>query len=258
MANDYNSKRFYWIKLRENFMTSDAVDFLMGQKEGANYVVLYQMLCLKTANTGGELSRTIGEMIIPYDVDKITRDVKWFSKDTVIVALELYKKLGLIFKNENGNLVISNYDKMVGSETQSAIYKQDKKQLENFQPNSNRYKDTKILDNKSIDIDIDNNISMNKKEDLFELFWKEYPKKIAKGNTEKWFSKNKPNKELVDKMILQIERFKDTKDWKKENGQFIPYPTSWLNAKMWEDEFETETEKEEKLDKEIMEGTYGN
>lgn len=40
-------KRYFWIKLREAFMTSDTVDFLMSQKDGANYVVLYQMLCLK-------------------------------------------------------------------------------------------------------------------------------------------------------------------------------------------------------------------
>lgn len=151
MANDYNNKKYYWIKLRDTFMTSDAVDFLMAQKDGANYVVLYQMLCLKTINTGGELSRTIGEIIIPYDIDKIVRDVKWFSKDTVIVALDLYKKLHLIFKNENDILTIANYEKMVGSETQSAIYKQEKKELENFQLNSNRYKDIKILDIKNKD-----------------------------------------------------------------------------------------------------------
>lgn len=159
MANDYNNKKYYWIKLRDTFMTSDAVDFLMAQKDGANYVVLYQMLCLKTVNTGGELSRTIGEIIIPYDIDKIVRDVKWFSKDTVIVALDLYKKLHLIFKNENDILTIANYEKMVGSETQNAIYKQEKKQLENFQLNSNRYKDIKILDIKNKDIIINDIIN---------------------------------------------------------------------------------------------------
>ena len=37
----------------------------MGQKNGANYVVLYQMLCLMTINTNGRLSRQIGEVIIP-------------------------------------------------------------------------------------------------------------------------------------------------------------------------------------------------
>ena len=91
----------------------------------------------------------------------------------------------------------------------------------------------------------------------FSKFWKAYPKKRDKGNAEKWFEKHKPSEELVNLMLKQIERFKDTEEWKKQDGQFIPYPTTWLNAKMWEDEFETDTEKEERIDKEIMEGTYG-
>ena len=47
-------KRYYWIKLKDSFMSSDMIDYLMGQPDGANYVVLYQMLCLKTINTGGD------------------------------------------------------------------------------------------------------------------------------------------------------------------------------------------------------------
>ena len=58
-------------------------------------------------------------------------------------------------------------------------------------------------------------------------------------------------------MIKQVERLKDTEQWKKQNGQFIPYPSTWLNAKGWEDEFETDTEREERIDKEILEGIYG-
>lgn len=121
MSNDYNNKRYYWIKLKDTFFTSDTVDFLMSQKDGANYVVLYQMLCLKTANTNGELSRQIGEIIIPFDIEKIQRDCKYFTIDTIRVALELYKKLGLIYEQENGILQISNFDNLVGSETQGAV-----------------------------------------------------------------------------------------------------------------------------------------
>ena len=67
-------KRFYWMKLKESFMTSDTIDYFMSQPDGANYVVLYQMLCLKTINTGGRFCRQIGEVVIPYDVEKIDRD----------------------------------------------------------------------------------------------------------------------------------------------------------------------------------------
>lgn len=113
-------KRFYWIKLKDTFMTSDAVDFLMGQKNGAEYVVLYQMLCLRTINTDGVLARQIGEIIIPYDAQKIQRDCKYFSLDTVIVALELYKKLGLVYEQQDGHLKITNFENLIGSETASA------------------------------------------------------------------------------------------------------------------------------------------
>ena len=83
-------KVYYWLRLKKNFMTSDTVDFLMSQPEGANYVVLYQMLHLMSINTEGRLSRTIGDVIIPYDVKKIQRDTKWFTADTINVALSLF------------------------------------------------------------------------------------------------------------------------------------------------------------------------
>ena len=114
-------KRFFWIKLKTDFFHEDSpIDFLLSQPNGSEYVVLYIKLCLMTANGGGKLQKQIGEMIIPYDVDKITRDMKYFSRDTVIVALEMYKKLGLIYQDTDGILTIANHDKLVGSETAAA------------------------------------------------------------------------------------------------------------------------------------------
>lgn len=126
---EYNKQRFYWIKLTDRFMTSDTVDFLMEQKDGANYVVIYQMLCLKTVNNDGCLSRSIGEMIIPYDEEKIQRDLKWFSIDTIRVAMNLYKRLGLIYEQEDGVLRITDFDNLVGSQTVSAFKKQEQLKL---------------------------------------------------------------------------------------------------------------------------------
>lgn len=100
---------------------------------------------------------------------------------------------------------------------------------------------------------INNNIirkNYNKKEiendyleNKFNTFWKEYPKKVSKENARKWFIKNKPSDELFNKMIKSLKRFKELDDWKKQNGKYIPYPSTWLNQKRWEDEFETDEEK---------------
>ena len=110
-------KHYYWIKLRESFMNSEIMDFLMSQKNGADYVILYQMLCLKTVNTGGRLAITVGEYLVPYDVEKIQRDCKWFPAGIIRAALDLYKGLGLIYEDTDGILVISELENMVGSET---------------------------------------------------------------------------------------------------------------------------------------------
>ena len=128
-------KVYYWIKLKDSFMTSDKVDFLMSQKDGANYIVLYQMLCLKCMNTGGLMARKIGEMLIPFDVDKVVRDCKYFSKDTVIVALELYKQLGMIYVQEDGMLCIADFDNMVGSETDYARKMREYREAKRLQCN---------------------------------------------------------------------------------------------------------------------------
>jgi len=81
---------------------------------------------------------------------------------------------------------------------------------------------------------------------LFGKFWSGYPKKRNKGEAEKAFKKVSPDEQLVDRMLTAIERAKKSAEWLKENGQFIPYPATWLNAKGWEDEFEVKTFSERK------------
>lgn len=70
----------------------------------------------------------------------------------------------------------------------------------------------------------------------FELFWKAYPKKRNKGQAEKAFKKAAPDEQLMAAILTAIERAKKSAQWLKEDGQFIPYPATWLNAKGWEDE----------------------
>lgn len=159
-----NDKKYYWIKLKTDFFNQDTIDFLLSQNNGCEYVVLYQMLCLKTANNNGILATNVGEMIVPYDVSKIARDTKYFSEDTIRVALELYKQLGLIYEGDNKLLKIFEIERMVGTEsaTREAIKKREqrlKKKIEQgTQEGTNCLTEIEYRD-KSIDIDIDNKLN---------------------------------------------------------------------------------------------------
>ena len=69
--------------------------------------------------------------------------------------MELYKKLGLIYEQENGIKQIANFDNLIGSESQSAFYKRQQNKLEKFQQNSNKIK---ILDTRDKIEDKDSNL----------------------------------------------------------------------------------------------------
>lgn len=73
----------------------------------------------------------------------------------------------------------------------------------------------------------------------FDDFWKAYPKKQGKGAAEKAFMKIAPTKELLKAMLKVISEWKLSKQWTKDNGQYIPNPATWLNQKRWEDEIST-------------------
>lgn len=74
-------------------------------------------------------------------------------------------------------------------------------------------------------------------DDNFTLFWKSYPNKKNKGYAEKVFKKISPDDELLSKILSKLAEAKKSAEWTKNAGQFIPHPSTWLNAKGWENEY---------------------
>lgn len=73
----------------------------------------------------------------------------------------------------------------------------------------------------------------------FEIFWRAYPKKRNKGQAERAWATLNADDVLVGFMLRKIEHAKQSAEWIKDRGKFIPYPATWLNAKGWEDEYDT-------------------
>lgn len=70
----------------------------------------------------------------------------------------------------------------------------------------------------------------------FDEWYAHYPKKVGKAQALKAFKKLKPSDELVATMIDAVKAQCKSDNWRKDNGQFIPHPSTWLNGKRWEDE----------------------
>ena len=70
-------------------------------------------------------------------------------------------------------------------------------------------------------------------EDAFAAFWSAYPKKRGKLDAKRAWKARKPP---LQKVLNTLAGLSASHEWRKDNGQFIPYPASWLNAGGWDDE----------------------
>ena len=73
----------------------------------------------------------------------------------------------------------------------------------------------------------------------FLKFWEQYPKKTGKGEAFKSYKKILEPKPTLKQILDSLELHKKTEQWKDK--QFIPNPSTWINQRRWEDEFETDT-----------------
>jgi hypothetical protein len=73
--------------------------------------------------------------------------------------------------------------------------------------------------------------------DRFDIFWKQYPRKVAKPNALKAWLKIKPDDVVLKKMLDAINH----QQLPSKEIQFVPHPASWLNANRWEDEITAPT-----------------
>lgn len=87
----------------------------------------------------------------------------------------------------------------------------------------------------------------------FDKFWQAYPKKVSKKQAQKSWKKINPSLELFEKILKALEMVKQTEQWKKDNGKYVPYPATWLNQERWTDEINMmqDTIKEEQKTKPV-------
>ncbi len=73
-------------------------------------------------------------------------------------------------------------------------------------------------------------------DEAFAEFWQAYPKKRSKSDAERAWRKLAPSPFLCRQIQDAIAAQRNTLDWQKDDGRFVPFPATWLNGRRWEDE----------------------
>jgi len=76
----------------------------------------------------------------------------------------------------------------------------------------------------------------NAKLNDFDLFWEIYPRKKHKGDALKAWVQTESKRPSIEEILAAIQRQERGFDWTKDDGQYIPYPASWLRKWGWADE----------------------
>ena len=258
----YNNTKFYWLQLKEDFFEDDAIQWLEEQEpNGRDYAYFYLKLCLKSLKSNGVLIRKVGNILIPYDNKKLAELTK-MDFDTVTVAMELLKKIGLVKILENGEIYIEQLQNLIGSKSIGAFKKQQQRLIGGQGVDKCPPKIEIDIDiEKELDIEIEieeeiNNTDLhtssttksNDEEILkteFDKLWKLYPKKVGKDKSFAKYKKYRTSKgsdyTTFDEVMSGLERYLK---YIEQNVWYSPKDGStWFNNKGWQDEYEIKEDK---------------
>ena len=70
----------------------------------------------------------------------------------------------------------------------------------------------------------------------FDEFWKQYPRKVAKGDARKAWMQTAKIRPMLQVLLAALEAQKGQEQWLKDGGQYIPHPATWLRGERWDDE----------------------
>ena len=267
-----SSKRYYWLKLKEDFFDEDTIEWLEEQENGRDYVLFYLKLCLKSLKTDGHLIRAVGDMLIPYEVKKLA-EATHTDFDTAVVAMELLKQIGLVEVLDSGEIYLTKLHEMVGSGAGNANAQRQKRFRDRKKQallggvsegvtedvtgvtegvtNSNgeiEYRDKEIELDKEIETDkekatarqSDGRGSKSVIDQEFDNLWTLYPRKQGKANALKAYTKARKGKpEIYQQVEAGIKAYVA---YIKANGtdpRYIKQGSTWFNQRAWEDDYAT-------------------
>lgn len=251
MAN----KKFFWLKLKEDFFRDKRIKKLRRIAGGDTYTIIYLKLQLLSLKHNGAL---IYEGIEPTLEEELALEIDE-DDDNVKVALAFMFQNGLIEETDPNHFIMTETIQCIGSESASAErvrkHRELKAQKQQALQCNTKVTISNIEIEKEKEEELEEEIEIEPKsqtpngltgganadilsfeETAFNKFWSEYPKKVNKKGCFTSFKRIKNLKFEFPLIMEALENFKNSKQWQKDNGQYIPNPQTFINQERWKDE----------------------
>ena len=145
-----DNKKYYYLKLKENFFDSDDMKLLQGMKDGYVYSDILLKLYLRSLRKEGRL---MYRNIIPYTPDMIAT-ITNHQVGTVEKAIKVLEQMGFIEILDNGAIYMTDIQNFIGQSSTEAD------RIRNYRKAINAEK-TMVSEIESVTNDITNGVQMN-------------------------------------------------------------------------------------------------
>ena len=119
-----DNKKYYYLRLKDNFFDSDELKILESMKDGYLYSNILLKLYLRSLKNDGKL--VVNERI-PYSADMLA-SVTGHQVGTINQALSIFKDLGLIDVLDNGAIYMLDIQNFIGKGSSEADRKREYRQ----------------------------------------------------------------------------------------------------------------------------------
>ena len=250
-----DNKKYYYLKLKDNFFDSDSMVVLESMQDGYIYSNILLKLYLKSLKDDGRLMLN-GR--IPYNSSTLAM-VTRHSVGNVERAIKAFKELDIVEILDNGAIYMTDIQNFIGQSSTEADRKREyrnrienekREQLES--QDSNAYKAIGQMSDKCPDksppeiereiereLDLETHTERDARAraskptlDSFDEFWKKYPNKIKQEQAASLWLSIDPDKKLVEEIMGGLERWLASDQWDRGIYQS---PVNWLRDKRWLD-----------------------
>ena len=164
------NKKYYYLKLKENFYESEQLIILQNMQDGYLYSDILMKLYLRSLKTEGKL---MFNDLIPYTPSVLAQIVR-HQVGTVEKALKIFKELGLIEILDNGAIYMMDIQNFIGKSSSEGDRKREyRNKIQNEKNNLlGQMSDKRPPE---IDIEIEKDIEIKKEKDsIFDFVEKNF------------------------------------------------------------------------------------
>lgn len=256
-----------WIKLKVNMFEDEKIRLIESMPEGDTLLVIWFKLLSQAGRTNAKGYIFLNENI-PYTPEMLST-IYNRPIGTVRLALETFRKFGMIEIDDSDFISVSNWEKHQNIDGMEKIKLDNKERQKRFRErqkqealglevspeNSENGENSNVTDNvivtESNALDIDKELELDLEKDInkntpspkvdykreFEIFWNAYKKKTDKKNAFTKF-KLKRKKFSFEKIMDGVHAYMAQEERRGTETRFIKGPTVFLNGENFNDEYE--------------------